>query len=61
MSTLHLIISDVSDPEKLTELLAGDGNDSSPALLIEQVIRDLGEEAAEFMEVEINGVKSFLP
>ncbi len=61
MSDLHLIISDVSDPESLTVLLAGAGDDSSPALLIEAVIRDLGEEDAEFMEVQINGVRSWLP
>ena len=62
MATLHIIISGIEDPDALAEALAGEGDDSSPALDIEAVIRDLGDEfaGAEFNEYAINGVKNWL-
>ncbi len=60
MAELHIIISEVEDPHALAEALAGEGNDSSPALLIEEVIRELGETDAEFMEYQINDTQYWL-
>lgn len=55
---IHLIISEVENPDKLVEVL-GDGTDSSPALEIERVLRRF-EPDAELMEVEIDGIRQWL-
>jgi hypothetical protein len=60
MTDLHIILSEVEDPHALAEALAGEGDDTSPALMIEAVVRDLGEIAAEFMEYQINGTRYWL-
>ena len=58
MADLHIIISEVDHPDDLVERLSKDASD--PALAIETIIRELGEANAEFMEVEINGVRQWL-
>ena len=62
LADLHIIISDVDDPHALAEALAGEGDDTSPALAIEAVIRELGDEfgGAEFNEYAVDGVSNWL-
>ncbi len=61
MSDLHIIISDVEDPHALAEALAGAGDDTSPALLVEAVLRDLDDGAgAEFNEYQVDNTRYWL-